>query len=156
MLKTNKQRISIILSNQPSVNSRLQFFCILLLFLYSSQGLAQLLLKPDHVFDGDSLHQGWVVFIDGEQIIYAGPDSNVEIPEGTEILDLAGKTLLPGIIEGHSHLLLHPYNETSWNDQVLKESSEERAIRGAIHAEKSLLAGITSMRDLGSEGAGYA
>lgn len=156
MLKTNKQRISTILNNQPPVNSRLHFFCILLFFLYSSQGLAQLLLKPERVFDGDVVQQGWVVLIDGEQIVYAGPDSNLEIPEGTKVLDLAGKTLLPGIIEGHSHLLLHPYNETSWNDQVLKESSEERAIRGAIHAEKSLLAGITSMRDLGSEGAGYA
>ena len=64
--------------------------------------------------------------------------------------------MLPGLIEGHSHLLLHPYNETSWNDQVLKESAAERAIRGAVHAEKSLMAGVTTMRDLGSEGAGYA
>ena len=50
---------------------------------------------------------------------------------------------------------MHPYNETDWNDQVLKESPVERAIRGVVHAEKTLLAGVTAMRDLGSEGAGY-
>ncbi|QBA65633.1 amidohydrolase family protein [Muriicola soli] len=119
-------------------------------------GQSQILLKPDKVFDGESMHSNWVVLTEGEQIVFSGPAEKLVMPEGTEVLSLAGKTLLPGIIEGHSHLLLHPYNETSWNDQVLKESSEERAIRGAIHAEKSLQAGVTSMRDLGSEGAGYA
>ncbi len=119
-------------------------------------GMGQVLLKPDRVFDGQTLHEGWVVEVEGEQISYAGPANLWKAKPGTEQISLEGYTLLPGLIEGHSHLLLHPYNETSWNDQVLVESPAERAIRGGVHAEKSLMAGITTMRDLGSEGSGYA
>ena len=64
-------------------------------------------------------------------------------------------TYCPGLIEGHSHLFLHPYNETPWNDQVLKESRAERVARATVHAKKTLLAGFTTVRDLGTEGAGY-
>ena len=117
---------------------------------------AQYLLKPDRVFDGQDMQQGWVVLVVDSSILYAGPEGGVQPPRDTRTLDLDGMTLLPGLIEGHSHLLLHPYNETPWNDQVLKESHAERAIRGAEHARKSLMAGVTTMRDLGSEGAGYA
>jgi imidazolonepropionase-like amidohydrolase len=117
---------------------------------------AQLLLKPDRVFDGTEMHRGWVILVQDSLIRYAGPESGLRLPGSTESRTLAGMTLMPGLIEGHSHLLLHPYNETPWNDQVLKESVAERAIRGAVHARASLMAGITTMRDLGSEGAGYA
>lgn len=117
---------------------------------------AQLLLRPERVFDGTEMHAQWVVMVQDSLIAYAGPESGLRLPPGTESLDLPGMTLLPGLIEGHSHLLLHPYNETPWNDQVLKESTAERAVRGAVHARASLMAGITTMRDLGSEGAGYA
>ncbi|MDX1332932.1 MAG: amidohydrolase family protein [Robiginitalea sp.] len=129
-----------------------------LIFLTSClyTGNAQILLRPDRVFDGMEMHSGWVVLVRNSTIEYAGPSDRVQPPSGTEVIDLAGMTLIPGLIEGHSHLLLHPYNETPWNDQVLKESPAERAIRGAVHAQKSLMAGITTMRDLGSEGAGYA
>ncbi len=102
------------------------------------------------------MHDDWVVLVEGNQITYSGNPGSLKLPEGTQKIALSGATLMPGIIEGHSHLLLHPYNETSWNDQVLKESIAERAIRGSVHARNSLMAGITTMRDLGSEGAGYA
>ena len=69
---------------------------------------------------------------------------------------LPGLTLLPGLIEGHSHLLLHPYNETSWTDQVLNESLAQRVARATVHARYTLMAGVTTTRDLGTEGAGYA
>jgi imidazolonepropionase-like amidohydrolase len=117
---------------------------------------AQVLLRPDRVFDGQDMHEGWVVLVMDTSIQYAGPESGLQPTGDARTLVLDGMTLLPGLIEGHSHLLLHPYNETPWNDQVLKESHAERAIRGAEHARKSLLAGVTTMRDLGSEGAGYA
>src|ERR1700684_1559708 len=65
-------------------------------------------------------------------------------------------TLMPGLIEGHSHLFLHPYNETSWNDQVLKESLPERIAMATVHAKNTLMAGFTTVRDLGTEGAGYS
>lgn len=117
---------------------------------------AQYLLVPDRVFDGTAIHPGWVVLVEGNVITYAGDLSAIKRPAGTTEISLEGMTLMPGMIEGHSHLLLHPYNETDWNDQVLKESPVERALRGSVHARNTLMAGITTMRDLGSEGAGYA
>lgn len=117
---------------------------------------AQTLLVADQVFDGNEIHKDWVVLVEGNTITQVGKASSIKKPIGTKEILLKGMTLMPGLIEGHSHLLLHPYNETSWNDQVLKESLVERSIRGAIHAKKSLMAGVTTMRDLGSEGAGYS
>ncbi|WP_317172816.1 amidohydrolase family protein [Hymenobacter sp. HDW8] len=114
------------------------------------------LLRPAAVFDGESLHWGWVVVVTGDKITAAGPASQVTAPTGARTLELPGLTLLPGLIEGHSHMLLHPYNETSWNDQVLLESHALRVARATAHAHKTLLAGFTTARDLGSEGAGYA
>ena len=117
---------------------------------------AQTLLKPDRVFDGIEMHSDWVILVEGNTITQLGTTSQVKVPRGTKEIDLKGKTLMPGLIEGHSHILLHPYNETSWNDQVLKESPVERSIRAVNHLEASLMAGVTTMRDLGSEGAGYS
>ena len=65
-------------------------------------------------------------------------------------------TLMPGMIEGHSHLFLHPYNETSWDDQVLHEPLALRTARAVAAARATLMAGFTTARDLGTEGAGYA
>ena len=116
----------------------------------------QVLLKPDRVFDGEKMHTDWVVLVEDSLITYAGPTSGMKKIKINEEVVLSGKTLMPGMIEGHSHLLLYPYNQTSWNDQVLKESESYRVARATIHARKTLLAGITTTRDLGSEGAGYA
>ncbi len=127
-----------------------------LLVLSFNALFCQTLLIPDQVFDGQQLHSNWVVLVENNTITFAGNPSRLKISENTNEIKLLGMTLMPGLIEGHSHLLLHPYNETTWNDQVLKESPVERSIRGTVHAKKSLLAGITSMRDLGAEGAGYA
>ncbi|MBI1344460.1 MAG: amidohydrolase family protein [Terrimonas sp.] len=110
-------------------------------------------LKPDRVFDGETMHEGWSVLVRGNKIIEAGLITSV--PAGTTIIGLKGCTLLPGFIEGHSHLFLHPYNETSWDDQVLKESRAERTARAVNHAKNTLMAGFTTVRDLGTEGAGY-
>ncbi|TLP79072.1 metal-dependent hydrolase family protein [Maribacter sp. ACAM166] len=126
-------------------------FCLFSAFISS----AQTLLVPDRVFDGAELHENWVVLVEDNIITYTGNLNGLKKPSNTTEINLSGTTLMPGIIEGHSHILLHPYNETDWNDQVLKESPVERAIRGTVHAENSLMAGITTMRDLGAEGAGY-
>jgi imidazolonepropionase-like amidohydrolase len=115
-----------------------------------------LLLRPDAVFDGQEMHAGSAVLVNGDRIVAAGPASQVNPPANTRTIELRGETLLPGLIEGHSHLLLHPYNETSWNDQVLNESLALRVARATEHARKTLLAGFTTARDLGTEGAGYA
>ena len=89
---------------------------------------AVMVLKPARVFDGDTLHEGWVVRVRGDRIDAAGPATG-PAPAGAEVIDLPGTTLLPGLIEGHSHVLLHPYNETTWNDQVLHESLGLRTAR---------------------------
>lgn len=132
---------------------RTTFF--ILLFLALAPAKAQLLLVPDQVFDGETLHSNWVVLVTENRITFVGPVADLKNSGSYKKKELKGMTLMPGIIEGHSHLLLHPYNETEWNDQVLKESPVERAVRGVVHAKKSLMAGITTMRDLGAEGAGY-
>ena len=116
------------------------------------------LLKPAHVFDGESaqLHDNWVVLVRGEKIEAAGPAGSITAPAGAKVIDLAGLTLMPGLIEAHSHVLLHPYSETVWNDQVARESLSLRVARATNHLRNTLQAGFTTVRDLGTEGAGYA
>ena len=115
-------------------------------------------LKPARVFDGiePKPHTGWVVVVKGERINAAGPEAKVAIPSAARVLTLDGMTLLPGLIDAHTHLLLHPYNEAKWDDQVLKEALALRVCRATNHARSTLLAGFTTIRDLGTEGAGYA
>src|SRR3984893_11223209 len=116
------------------------------------------LLKPAHVFDGESsqLHDDWVVLVRGERIEAAGPAPGINAPADAKVIDLPGMTLMPGLIEAHSHILLHPYSETSWNDQVAHEALSLRVARATNHLRSTLLAGFTTLRDLGTEGAGYA
>ena len=116
------------------------------------------LLIPARVFDGTSgqLHDGWGVLVRRGRIDAVGPVSSMTVPSGTQTIRLAGLTLLPGLIEGHSHLLLHPYNEASWDNQVLKEPEALRVARAVNHARATLMAGFTTVRDLGTEGAGYS
>ena len=116
------------------------------------------LLKPARVFDGESaqVHDNWVVLVRDEKIEAVGPASSVNTPAGAKVIDLSGLTLMPGLIEAHSHVLLHPYSETSWNDQVARESLSLRVARATNHLRNTLQAGFTTIRDLGTEGAGYA
>jgi imidazolonepropionase-like amidohydrolase len=111
------------------------------------------LLRPDRVFDGEQMHEGWQVLVKNKQIVEAGNVKN--FPPQATIIELKGCTLLPGLIEGHSHVFLHPYNETTWEDQVLKESRAERTARAVNHVKATLLAGFTTTRDLGTEGNQY-
>lgn len=114
-----------------------------------------LLLVPDGVWDGESAQTkpGWVLLIVGTRIRAVGPAREVSIPSGTERVELRGTTVIPGLIEGHSHLFLHPYNEASWDDQVLREPLGQRMVRAVAHARRTLGAGVTTVRDLGTEGA---
>ena len=132
-------------------------FALLILALVAAPAAAAtLLLRPAQVFDGvdPQPHAGWSVLVDGDRIAAAGP--NLAAPAGTQVIDLPKTTLIPGMIEGHSHLFLHPYNETLWDDQVLHESLALRTARAVVHAEQTLQAGFTTERDLGTEGAGFA
>ena len=133
----------------------------ILIFLFTSKPMLSqtknvtsiYLLQPDRVFDGEQMQEGWQVLVRDNKIEAVGKLTN--IPREAIKINLKGKTLLPGLIEGHSHLFLHPYNETSWDDQVLKESRAERTARAVMHAKATLMAGFTTVRDLGTEGAAY-
>jgi imidazolonepropionase-like amidohydrolase len=135
---------------------------LILLALAPSEAWADdppgVLLKPARVFDGVAVtpHEGWVVLVRGERIAAAGPAVEVKAPEGTRVIELPDMTLLPGLIDAHTHVLLHPYNETSWDDQVLREPQALRVCRATNHLRKALESGFTTIRDLGTEGAGYA
>lgn len=120
-------------------------------------------LKPDRLFDGTTLHEGWCVAVRDSVIVFVGVADRLtpaltamnHSSDSIVTYSLQGMTLLPGFIEGHSHILLHAYNETPWDDQVLRESRAERIARATVHLQKTLMAGFTTLRDLGTEGAGF-
>jgi imidazolonepropionase-like amidohydrolase len=144
-----------------------RFLVVPVTLLFASQLAGQgasardsaVLLRPERVFDGTDPqpHAGWVVLVQGNRIAATGPAAQVaaQAPNAT-VVDLPGMTLLPGLIEMHSHILLHPYNEASWDRQVLNEPQALRIARATISARNTLMAGVTTIRDLGTEGAGYA
>ncbi|HEY0012858.1 MAG TPA: amidohydrolase family protein [Allosphingosinicella sp.] len=138
----------------------MRLILLVLMLIVSLPAAAQreeaILLRPARVFDGVNPrpHEGWTVLVRGGRIEAAGP--NVAAPAGARVIELPGTTLMPGMIEGHSHLFLHPYNETSWDDQVLRQPLSLRTARAVNHARATLAAGFTTVRDLGTEGAGYA
>ena len=136
---------------------RLLWFAVILL-VASAAAPQNILLRPQRVFDGTNTatHDGWVVLVTGDKIAAVGPPTDVAVPPGTTTIDLPQMTLLPGLIDAHSHIFLHPYNETLWNDQVLKEPLAYRTIAATIHSRDTLMAGFTALRDLGTEGADSA
>jgi len=114
-----------------------------------------IVLRPARVFDGDVLREGWGVRVKSDRIDAVGPAEAIAAA-GAMVIDLPGTTLTPGLVEGHSHVLLHPYNETTWENQVAREGLALRVARATNHLRATLLAGFTTIRDLGTEGAQYA
>ncbi len=112
-----------------------------------------IVLKAARVFDGEAMHSNWSVRVRGNRIEAAGPQVDTG---GAKLIDLGNRTLMPGLVEGHSHVLLHPYNEVPWNDQVAKQGVALRTVRAVNNLRATLRAGFTTIRDLGTEGAGYA
>ena len=113
-------------------------------------------ITADRLFDGESIHADWALLVEGNKIVAVGPKQSIKVTEGTISFNYGNATVMPGLIEGHSHLLLYPYNITDWDTQVLKETDAYRTIRATVHAKNTLLAGFTTARDLGTEGAGYS
>ncbi|MFZ9980416.1 MAG: amidohydrolase family protein [Cyclobacteriaceae bacterium] len=128
------------------------------LLMYSSwcAGQETYYLTAERVFDGDQMQKDWAVIVRAGKILQAGPKNTVRQPAGSILITRPNSTLIPGLIEGHSHLLLYPYNITDWDTQVLKETDTYRTARATVHARNTLMAGFTTARDLGTEGAGYA
>src|ERR1700693_1128330 len=113
------------------------------------------LLKPARTCDGEAMHEGWAVLVRGDRIEPAGPAASIDA-SGAKVGDLAGATLMPGLVEGHSHVLLHAYSETSWNDQVAHEGLALRVASATNHLRATLMAGFTTIRAPGTEGAADA
>jgi imidazolonepropionase-like amidohydrolase len=111
------------------------------------------LLNPARVWTGEGDPAPGAVLVHGERIEAVG---SVAPPPDAKVVELPGLTLIPGLMDLHSHLFLHPYNETVWDDQVLKEAEAYRTVRAVNHARHTLENGFTLLRDLGTEGAGYA
>lgn len=117
-----------------------------------------ILLKPARVWTAESAgppREGWAVLVKDDRIAAVGPTEQLDAT-GAQVVELPGTTLIPGLMDLHSHLFLHPYNETLWDDQVLKESPTYRTLRAAVQAKATLEAGFTTLRDLGTEGVGAA
>ena len=91
------------------------------------------------------------VLVDGERIVAAG--ASVEHPADAEVINLGDVTLMPGLIDAHVHLFLHPGAEDL---QTIKESVPQRTILATLAARADLMAGFTAERDMGTEGAGSA
>ncbi len=135
----------------------LQFFILTLLYAnVFAQDATSYYITADRVFDGETMHEGWAVLVNGNKIISSGPKDKVVAPIHAIKVNYPNSTLMPGLIEGHSHLLLYPYNITDWDTQVLKETDSYRTARATVHAKNTLMAGFTTARDLGTEGAGYS
>jgi len=113
-------------------------------------------ITAPRLFDGEVMHKDWALIIENNKIINVGPVEQLKVPEGSVKINYPNATILPGLIEGHSHLMLYPYNITDWDTQVLKEPDSYRTVRATVHAKNTLLAGFTTARDLGTEGAGYS
>lgn len=124
----------------------------------SARDTTPVVIAPARIFDAvaGANREGWIVVIRGNRIASVGPPTRVDVPVGARRVDLPNTTLLPGLIDAHSHLLLHPYIETPWADQVLREPLALRVARATVAARRTLEAGFTTLRDLGTEGAGYA
>lgn len=131
-------------------------FTLLLLATAASAQQKEIYITANRVFDGEVMHENWAVLVRGNTIVAIGPKDQIKIPTGAIAINKPNSTLLPGLIEGHSHLLLYPYNITDWDTQVLKETDSYRTIRATVHAKNTLMAGFTTARDLGTEGAGYS
>src|SRR5437868_2460156 len=111
-------------------------------------------LIPDRVFDGESgqVQAEWAVLVMSNRIAAVGPATQIKAPADALKIELPGTTLLPGLMDIHSHIFLHPYNETLWEDQVLKEAVAYRSAAAVVHVRNTLMAGFTLLRDLGTEG----
>lgn len=131
-------------------------FLLSMIILVTNAQIKTYYLTADRVFDGEAMHENWAVIVENDKIIAAGPKDKVKEPTGSIKINFPNSTLTPGLIEGHSHLLLYPYNITDWDTQVLKETDSYRTARATVHAKNTLMAGFTSARDLGTEGAGYS
>jgi imidazolonepropionase-like amidohydrolase len=115
-------------------------------------------VRAGRLYDGqsDRLLSNQVVLIRGERIAEVGPSDRVKIPPGAEEIDLSRATVLPGLIDAHTHIFLTGESGGRYDEQLLKESWQYRTIEAVVNAKKDLEAGFTTLRDMETEGAMYS
>src|SRR3954453_1637069 len=119
-------------------------FALFVLAAICASAQQPLVLEPARVFDGENMHEGWAVRVAGEHIEQAGPAASLN-RAGARVIALPGTPLMPGLVEGHSHIMLHAYNEAPWNEQVLQEGLALRTARAVNHLRATLMAGFTTI-----------
>ena len=97
-----------------------------------------------------------VIVVRGDKIERVGAAAEIKIPDGARVIDLSGATVLPGLIDAHTHIFLTGESHGRYEEQLLKESWQYRTIEAVLNARKDLEAGFTSMRDVETEGAMYS
>jgi len=113
------------------------------------------LIRPLQIFDGKSMLRNTWILVKNNVIKEMGAPGTFFFPANCIIIDMPNQTLMPGLIDGYTHLFLHPFTEASWQDQILKESRSERVLRAANNAKSTLMSGVTTIRDMGTLGAGF-
>ena len=138
------------------MHTRIALFALSLIFSLAAAARAQegyTYIRAGRLFDGksDALVENVSVLIQGKTIVRVGKD--LPIPAGAFVIDLSDRTLMPGLIDTHTHIVLHAGD---YDAQIMREPPEYRSIYATVNAKKTLEAGITTIRDLGNEGAGFA
>jgi imidazolonepropionase-like amidohydrolase len=111
-------------------------------------------VRAGYVFDGtERLAANQVILIKGDRIVKVGPAEKMQVPVGAELLDLTHATVLPGLIDAHTHVF---GNGPDFDDQILRNSYQYRTLTALANAQKDLMAGFTTLRDLKTLGAMYS
>lgn len=115
-------------------------------------------IRAGHLFDSrkGTLAADQVIVIRGDRISEVGPGASVQIPSGAQVIDLSRATVLPGLIDAHTHIFLTGESHGRYEEQLLQESWQYRTIEAVLNAKRDLMAGFTSMRDCETEGAMYS
>jgi imidazolonepropionase-like amidohydrolase len=115
-------------------------------------------VRAGHLFDSrtGSLVADQVIVVRGDRIAEVGPGAQVRIPSGAQVIDLSRATVLPGLIDAHTHIFLTGESHGRYEEQLLKESWQYRTIEAVVNARRDLMAGFTAMRDCETEGAMYS